>query len=419
MFAHADGFSDLGRRVKFTLDTLCPLHGATKPIVVAAFFTLVEEGKVKLSDFVDKYVPFPQTVSVGKGGRKTKRVQGRATLRHLLAMTAGLGYDDSQGYRSIMKKLEREDIDALPAFCGALGAVPLQAEPSRRYHYSYCTDVLGRVCEVVSGDRIDRFVETRILLPLGMKDTHFQQALPQRKRRRLAKLYAAIKAPRRSAWAARKTGGRRPPFALKEAAFPRAAPKVMSCGGGIMSYGDFGMVSSVRDYARFCQMLLSGGLIPGSRRRLLRDATVRSWWQDGLVPYQGPDGRVRGWNDAPCPPDRPRRYWDRVGWSLLNTHLNFEQAATASSRPRTGRVMWMGGGGGAYWSIDARRRLVCVSFAPVIGGRGSEDDGLGKLANDATPFANAAVDKAVAAARQRKRMVREYSRSKAKKQRKA
>jgi len=37
--------------------------------------------------------------------------------------------------------------------------------------------------------------------------------------------------------------------------------------------------------------------------------------------------------------------------------------------------MWMGGGGGAFWNIDARRRLVTVSFAPGLGGRVDESDG--------------------------------------------
>merc|ERR1719375_845292 len=58
--------------------------------------------------------------------------------------------------------------------------------------------------------------------------------------------------------------------------------------------------------------------------------------------------------------------------------------------------MFMGGGGGAWWCIDAQRRLAAISFTQTFGGRSVVDgsDGHGPRANDAMPFARASADKA-------------------------
>lgn len=58
VFKHAAGWSDIKRRKKFDLRTLCALHSCSKPLTVAAFLTLVDAGKVRLADPIDKYLPF-------------------------------------------------------------------------------------------------------------------------------------------------------------------------------------------------------------------------------------------------------------------------------------------------------------------------------------------------------------------------
>lgn len=393
IFAHAEGWSDMEKRVKFDLDTLCPLHGATKPLVAAAFMTLVDEGKVSLSDRVDKYMHFTDSVAMG-----TKKAKTKPTLRHLLAMTGGVGYDDCPSYRATMSKIKKRTIIDLRGMCEALSNVPLQFEPGVRYHYGFSADLLGRICEIVSGERIDVFIKKRLLRPLHMHNTHFEQAVPAAKSKRIAVL----------ATSKRIGGVRAPRFKLKRWNQNLSAPGIMSCGGGVLSYKDYGMVSSARDYARFCQMLLDGGRAPtrrGNGRQVLKEATVRSLWQDGLTPFQGRDGRLPGWNDADSP-NQSSKYWDFLGWSLLNTHLVFKDGPRRSS-PRKGSSMWMGGGGGAFWCADAERGLATVSFAPVFLGRHSEDDGFGPLCNDAAPFAVRAVEEGTKKPKRRAQAVEE------------
>ncbi|CAE8632346.1 unnamed protein product [Polarella glacialis] len=102
-------------------------------------------------------------------------------------MTAGLKYTDCKAYSRIMSAVRCGRVADLASLCEQLAKVPLQLQPGRKHEYSLCTDLLGRICEAVSGQSLDRFVRDRLLRPLGMRDTHFQ--LPACKRQRAAVLY--------------------------------------------------------------------------------------------------------------------------------------------------------------------------------------------------------------------------------------
>eukprot|EP00747_Dinoflagellata_sp_TGD_P168200 gnl/TRDRNA2_/TRDRNA2_194031_c0_seq1.p1 gnl/TRDRNA2_/TRDRNA2_194031_c0~~gnl/TRDRNA2_/TRDRNA2_194031_c0_seq1.p1 ORF type:complete len:464 (+),score=64.13 gnl/TRDRNA2_/TRDRNA2_194031_c0_seq1:35-1426(+) len=379
VFAYADGWADRKRRKRFALNTICKLHGCTKPLVAAAFLTLVDEGRVRLSDPVEKYIPFSHHVAKGKGAR-ARKASVKPTLLHLLTQTAGLAYEDCPAYASVMKKIERGDIKDLKGLCDGLASKELQCEPGSRYTYSFCTDVLGRVCEAASGEPLESFVTRRLLQPLKMKDTHF--VTPKRKRQQVSLLYDCAPVPPKKL----KRGGT--PYAMTPFEHPLSAPGILSSGGGILSYKDPGMLSTVQDYARFCQMILNGGVGPDGRR-VLRPATARSLWSDSLATFAGRDGRLPGWNDS-VDTSESGDFWDLNGWTLLNTHVRFDRPPVGGSKkpPRRGHTMWMGGGGGTYWVIDKRRKLVCLSFSQSFGGREETE------ARDVEPFAVQAVDTA-------------------------
>jgi len=297
-------------------------------------------------------------------------------------MTSGLGYGCADVYKPIMRGIKKRSISSLKAFCEELAKLPLLSEPGRAYEYGFSTDVLGHVCEVVSGERLDKFVEKRLLRPLGMADTHF--IVPKSKRKRMAVLYdAGREVP------AKKQRGARQAYLIKQYVHPDSAPGIMSAGGGVSSYRDAGMFSTLRDYVQFCQMLLNGG-VGMNGRRILRAGTVRMLWADGLAPYARRGGRVPGWNDSGGNP----RYWDRVGWSLLNTHVVFDEQPRKGGAQRRPKTMFMGGGGGTYWYIDPGRKLAALSFTQCFGGRVASDgsDGHGPRANDAAIYAVAAAD---------------------------
>ncbi|CAK0896590.1 unnamed protein product, partial [Prorocentrum cordatum] len=259
--------------------------------------------------------------------------------------------------RPLMAKVRDRRISDLRALCDAIGRLPLRSKPGSRYDYSFCHDLLGRLCEVISGKRLDIFMR-HLLKPLGMKDTHF--ALPPRKKR------PSLNRRRRAAVRAR-------PYALKLYRHKHSAPGILSCGGGILSYLDAGMWGTACDYARFCQMILDGGVAPGGGR-VLRPATARALWSDALAPLgRARDGRLPGWHDADGP--RPGGWWDYRGLSLLHAYLDHDLPPRGGRPPRRSQSMWFSGGGGAFWTVDAARGLVTVSFAQSLGGREDEATG--------------------------------------------
>jgi CubicO group peptidase (beta-lactamase class C family) len=122
----------------------------------------------------------------------------------------------------------------LADFVSALARVPLAHQPGEVHEYGLSADVLGRVVEVVSGEPLDQFLQSRIFAPLHMVDTGFY--VPEAK---LGRLVDAPMPERPRIWDVTR-------------------PAKLFSGGG-------GLVSTAPDYLRFCQMLLNGGELDGVR----------------------------------------------------------------------------------------------------------------------------------------------------------
>ena len=258
------GSRDLQAGLPVTDDTLWRIYSMTKPVTSVAAMILYEEGKLALTDPVSAFIPSFADVRVYDGGSDLRPVTVPAVepvrIWHLLTHTAGLSY----GFHRV------HPVDALyraagfewgtPAgvdlaqACDTWAGLPLLFQPGTEWNYSVATDVLGRVVEVASGQRLDEFLAARILRPLGMTQTAFwagPEAAP-----RLAALY---------------TRGR-DGAATRLDAFGQAAltRPVMFSGGG-------GLVSTAADYDRFTQMLLHRADSPAGELdgiRLLSPRTV-------------------------------------------------------------------------------------------------------------------------------------------------
>jgi CubicO group peptidase (beta-lactamase class C family) len=127
-----------------------------------------------------------------------------------------------------------------------LGTLPLKCDPGAQFNYGISTDVVGYLCEVLSGQRLDDFLCERILGPLGMVDTGFTVADADVER------FAACYRP----------GTAGEPLLVVEdrpdASSRYTQPRTYLSGAG-------GMVSTASDYMRFCTMLASGGALDGQR----------------------------------------------------------------------------------------------------------------------------------------------------------
>jgi CubicO group peptidase (beta-lactamase class C family) len=261
------GLADLEAETPVRPDTLWRLHSMTKPVTAVAAMMLYEAGAFALDDPIGQWLPefaAPRVYQFGPPSAPTTAPSPEPIrVRHLLTHTAGLTYGFNEVhpvdalYREAGEEPGWADAD-LAARCERWAALPLVYVPGTRWMYSVATDVLGRLVEVASGQRLDEFFAQRIFSPLGMTDTGFWAE--GERGARLAAMYALDPA---SGKLVRDD---------VEGARGVAPPAFLSGGGGL--------VGSASDYHRFTQFLLRGGELDGAR--LLGPHTVDLMFRNHL-----------------------------------------------------------------------------------------------------------------------------------------
>lgn len=323
-------------------DTLWRIYSMTKPITSVAAMMLWEEGRFELTDELARFIPSYADVRVYERGSSTQpfTVPAIEPIRiwHLLTHTSGLTYGFLN--TSVVDAIYRahgyewgtpRGVD-LAAACDAWASLPLLYQPGTAWGYSVATDVLGRVVEVVSGQRLDEFLRQRIFEPLGMQDTAFWTA----DEHRLARLYTPDPA----------TGS-----AIPADHFGRAAlrePTMLSGGGGL--------VSTAADYLRFTGMLAGGGALDGVR--LLGSRTLRMMTRNWLPGGQDL-GRLSTGGFA-------ETIFDGVGFGLGFAVVENPIPSGTYSSP--GEFYWGGAASTAFW-VDPVEDITAHFFTQLLPSR--------------------------------------------------
>lgn len=362
------GVADPAMGAPFTEDTLVRIFSMTKPLTAVGVMILVEKGKLHLDRPVSEYLPcfrdIPYVHSANQIWAMAQDARSRRgpTVRQLLMHTSGLSYGASFGdrpryacekeYAEVVRRVDEGEIVSLATFVEALAALPLRFRPGSRWEYSHGFDVLGCVIEVISGQSLDRFLHERIFAPLRMRDTSF--SVPRSKVGRFAALFRQGPTGReadvqrldggvRSAWVRGRQCGVLSGGGFMGSSSPASEGAVSSVGG---------VVSTLRDYARFVRMLSGFGKCPTTGARILKEETVRhmstNWLIMRNVVEAGQGGRVRGWHDAGR---------GTIGWCPLG------QVSKGEGPPK----LWMGGLAGTFWAIDRERDLVVLHVTQVAG----------------------------------------------------
>jgi len=320
----------IGNIGPYDRDTLFRMYSMTKPITAVAVLMLYEEGRFLLTDPVSRYLPeFAHPMVLGADGSQNP-ARNPITIDELLTHTAGLTYGDASagGVRALYAQADLWSSHSLAAFSEKVAALPLVFEPGTRWQYSVAFDVLGRLVEVVSGQPFDRFMHDRILAPLDMRDTGFRVTDAQLDR--FVDLY-------------RRDGDG---MTLSKRADDREFrdPQLVPYGGG-------GLVSTARDYLRFCQMLLNGGRLGDVR--LLSRKTVDLMMSDHLG---------KGFTEPRLNEDWVSRTENRTGDLHLGFGFGFggyviTDVAENNVPGSTGTYAW-GGAASTYFFIDRREQLI-------------------------------------------------------------
>jgi CubicO group peptidase (beta-lactamase class C family) len=337
----AHGVMDLDSKTPMRKDAIFRIASMSKPVTGVAIMMLMEDGKVRLTDPVSRFIPeFKELkVAVIKPGYVAPQVpEGQRppipdyytvpanreiTIRDLLTHTSGLesgNLGNRLGDRIAPRDVSRTLGDQIPK----LAEVPLDFQPGSQWTYSLLAgmDTLSRIVEIASGQTYDAFLKQRLFDPLGMKDTAF--FVPADKASRVAGLY------------------NRTPRGIEKGETPSwLATKTFFSGGG-------GLWSTAEDYAQFAQMLVNGGELNG--RRLLSPRTVALMSSNhvgDLYTGAGAGSRVQG-----------------MGFGLsMEVVLD---AVKANRRTSTGSFGWDGAFGTHFW-VDPTEHLIGVLMVQTPG----------------------------------------------------
>ncbi len=278
VYERAFGWSDKEAGRKMAADSIFRIASQSKALTSVAILSLMEEGKLAVTDPVSLFIPaFAKTTVTSEANGAVFAIPARRpiTIRDLLTHTAGISYGTGKAEAALY---EAKGLGPAAGFgwyfadkdepiCDTierLATLPFAAQPGESYVYGYNTDILGCVVERASGMPLDRFIAERITGPLQMKDTHFY--LPPQQRDRLTVVYASgpdghiVRAPDGARGQGHYVDGPRKSFS-----------------------GGAGLLSTARDYARFLEMTRNGGALDGVRILSPRAVALMTTNQSGTL----------------------------------------------------------------------------------------------------------------------------------------
>ena len=258
----AFGYSNLENKTPLKKNDIFRIASQSKLITTIGLMMLFEEGKFFLDEPISKYIPaFKNStvlVSYDEKDRSkyvTRPAKSAITIRQLLSHSAGIPYEHPLQELPEFKVpfFCSVDKDVLKDVVDKIAARPLTVDPGTQFVYGLNTDIIGRLIEILSGMPFDEYLATKVLAPLGMKDTYFY--LPADKASRLVELYSKAKAEDKLSLHTNATYRN----------FATTGAKTYFSGGA-------GLVSTIQDYAKICQFVLNKGEFNG--KRLLSKTTV-------------------------------------------------------------------------------------------------------------------------------------------------
>lgn len=325
-YCQALGDMDCETHRAMRTDTLFRIASMTKAVTAVATLQLLEQGKYQLDDPIEQYLPVfakarvmdPNQSGADPNNPRTIPLERSITIRDLLRHTPGIW-----GGQRFTALGMRTWTGSLSDYVETLVRVPLSCQPGTRFQYSFATDVLGYLVEVISGQSLDSYFQKHIFTPLGMRDTGF--VVPPEKRSRLANHYLY-----QDGVLVCKEQAATSPF-LKRA-------KALSGGGG-WGYSYPGLVTTPGDWWRFMEMLREGGQF--AEKRILSRTTVKLMCNDHLgdIPGAFEPGTGHG-----------------LGVGVVTDGTTHGQLTS------TGTIFWAGAPHNTYYFIDFEEEMCGLMF---------------------------------------------------------
>lgn len=317
----AVGYADIEKKRPMRTDTIVQIMSQTKTVTGVAAMILVDEGKLDITMPVKHYLPEFKGIQVADtrpdGTVSVHPPQHPPAVWELMSHTSGLAFLPEHGeFARINYTMDHTLAEAVRAYANE----KLIAEPGTKYQYSNMgIATLGRIVEVLSGEKYEDFVQSRILTPLGMTDSFYFP--PEDKKSRIAMIY--MPGPDGKLVQAREKAQGGDPAAYR--------------AGARYAGPELALFSTASDLYKFYQMLANRGVLNGTR--IISPPAVEAMTHDYT-----PDHKGYGLTVSVAEGVRPL--------------LNFVKPGTFGH----------GGAFGTNGSIDPKTGLVTVFLPQMMGG---------------------------------------------------
>ena len=325
----ATGVTDVESKKPMTKDAVFRIASMTKPVTGVAIMMMMEEGKLRITDPVSKYIPSFKDLKVAVAQPRQGPPAGadepaklsyyavpaerEVTIRDLLTHVSGLASGPMSNDSIRSTGLTRKPTDTLADYIPRLGKSLLEFQPGSRWTYSPQAgfDTLGRIVEITSGQPFDQFVRQRVFDPLGIRDALFYPT-PELEARMVT------------------------PYQLDPKGKMVKNPNPGGMQSKVYFMGSGGLVTTAEEYAKFAQMLVNGGELNG--KRLLSPRTVA--YMASVHASDTLPGRVPG---------------EGFGLSVRVVR----SAVASGSRVSDGSFGWSGAYGTHFW-VDPKEDLIAI-----------------------------------------------------------
>ena len=218
-------------------ETIFPIWSMSKPITIVAMMTLYEKGLIDFDDNVSKYIPEFSELQCKDENGNIYKCKNELKILHLMTHRSGYTYyGNPHNFTSTIK------YDNLNDFVNDVSKHPVEFEPGSDYLYGINQAILGKIVEVVTEKSFYQYLKESIFDPLAMNETKFY--LTSEDRERFQPLFI--------------NSG-----ALK--GFTNFLDEMTYDENNKAYFGGEGLVSTMKDYAKFCQMLLNNGELNGAK----------------------------------------------------------------------------------------------------------------------------------------------------------
>lgn len=313
----AVGYTDIESRQPMRTDNIFQIHSMTKPVVCVALMMLVEEGKLALTDPVEKHLPEFRGMQVRGKGKSSRLI----TVSDLMTHTSGMMLNPPPGIGELHGALHK----SLAEVVSIVSQQPLDHEPGTKWQYSNMgIAVVARIVEVLGGMPFEKFLDVRIFQPLGMKDSYIYP--PKGKFHRMPVAYIL-----------------RDGKPLKYTSDPLGEGRMKFREGARYPLPEGGIYSTAEDLFAFYQMMLNGGEYQG--KRLLSKASVQV-----MTTVHTGDLRTNG----------PGNGWG-LGWYVVKDPMGELSLVSRGTYGHGGRY-------GTFCFVDPKRGMVGIFMIHREGG---------------------------------------------------